>query len=55
MEIGYEQNQSDILKYAEEIISHGYSYCVLMIDDKWSDYYGSFEFNKARFPDAAAR
>lgn len=25
-----------------------------MIDDKWSDYYGSFEFNKARFPDAAA-
>lgn len=54
MEIGYEQNQSDILKYAEEIISHGYSYCVLMIDDKWSDYYGSFEFNKARFPDAAA-
>ena len=50
MEIGYNQNQADILKYAHEIIDKKYPYSVLMIDDKWMDYYGAFSFNKERFP-----
>ena len=54
MEVGYNQNQADILAYAKDIKEQGYPYSVLMIDDKWSDYYGSFEFNKERFPDAKA-
>lgn len=54
MEVGYNQNQADILAYAKDIKEQGYPYSVLMIDDKWSDYYGSFDFNKERFPDAQA-
>lgn len=50
MEIGYEQSQEKILKYAEKIVKCGYRHSVLMIDDKWSDYYGNFAFSAARFP-----
>ena len=50
MEIGYNQNQKDILRYAHEIVAENYPHSVLMIDDKWMDYYGSFSFNKERFP-----
>ena len=51
MEVGYNQTQEGILKYAEEIVKTGYKHSVLMIDDKWSDDYGDFEFSKSRFPD----
>lgn len=54
MEVGYNQNQADILAYAKDIKAQGYPYSVLMIDDKWSNYYGNFDFNKERFPDAQA-
>ncbi len=51
MEIGYNQNQRDILSYANEIVNNKYPYSVIMIDDKWMDYYGNFSFNKERFPE----
>ena len=52
IELIYNQNQDDILKYAKDIINNGYPPGVLMIDDNWAPNYGKFEFRKDRFPDA---
>ena len=52
IELVYNQNQQDILKYAKAIIDNGFPPGVLMIDDNWADYYGKFSFRKDRFPDA---
>jgi alpha-glucosidase len=52
IELVYNQNQPDILKYAHQIIDHGFPPGVLMIDDNWADYYGKFSFRKDRFSDA---
>jgi len=52
IELIYNQNQEDILKYAHDIINNGFPPGVLMIDDNWAPYYGKFEFRKDRFPDA---
>ena len=52
IELVYDQNQKDILKYAHDIVNNGFPPGVLMIDDNWAPYYGSFEFRKDRFPDA---
>jgi len=52
IELIYNQNQEDILKYAHAIINNGFPPGVLMIDDNWAPYYGRFEFRKDRFPDA---
>jgi alpha-glucosidase len=54
IELVYNQNQTDILKYANAIISNGFPAGVLMIDDNWADYYGRFDFRKDRFENAAA-
>lgn len=54
IELIYNQNQKDILKYAHDIINNGFPAGVLMIDDNWAPYYGKFEFRKDRFPDAKA-
>ena len=52
IELIYDQNQGDILKYAHDIIDNGFPPGVLMIDDNWAPYYGRFSFRKDRFPDA---
>jgi alpha-glucosidase (family GH31 glycosyl hydrolase) len=52
IELVYNQNQEDILKYAHQIIDNGFPPGVLMIDDNWADYYGKFSFRKDRFKDA---
>jgi len=52
IELIYNQNQKDILKYAEDLLGNGYPPGVLMIDDNWAPCYGKFEFRKDRFPDA---
>ena len=52
IELMYDQNESDILKYAEDIISKGYPPGVLMIDDNWQEDYGKWEFSPRRFNDA---
>lgn len=54
IELVYNQNQKDIIKYAHEIIANGFPPGVLMIDDNWADYYGRFDFRKDRFENAAA-
>jgi alpha-glucosidase len=53
-ELIYDQNQENILSYAHGIVDNGYPAGILMIDDGWMRYYGSREFNLARFPDARA-
>ena len=52
IELVYNQNQADILKYAHQIIDNGFPPGVLMIDDNWMDFYGKFSFRKDRFTDA---
>lgn len=54
IELIYNQNQDDILKYAHNIIDNGFPPGVLMIDDNWAPYYGRFEFRKDRFNDPKA-
>lgn len=52
IELAYNQNQADILKYAHSIIDNGFPPGVLMIDDNWAPYYGKFSFRNDRFPNA---
>jgi alpha-glucosidase len=54
IELTYNQNQADILKYAHAIIDNGFPAGVLMIDDNWAPQYGNFSFRRDRFPDAKA-
>lgn len=50
IELTYNQNQADVMAYAEGIVKGGYPTGVLMIDDNWQKYYGNFEFRPDRFP-----
>jgi alpha-glucosidase len=51
IELMYNQNQEDILRYARSITDHGFPPGVLMIDDNWQKYYGNFDFKPERFAD----
>ncbi len=54
IELTYNQNQNDILKYATDIIRNGFAPGVLMIDDNWQEDYGKWDFHPGRFPDPGA-
>lgn len=49
IELIYDQNEKDILKYAQAILDNGYPPGVLMIDDNWQEDYGDWEFSARRF------
>ncbi len=51
IELQYNQNEKDILKYAQAIVDNGFPTGVLMIDDNWQEYYGTWEFSGTRFQD----
>ena len=51
IELTYNQNQNDVLKYARAIGANGFPRGVLMIDEGWASHYGNLEFNRERFPD----
>jgi len=51
IELMYNQNENDILKYAQAILDNGYSPGVLMIDDNWQEDYGNWMFSPWRFND----
>lgn len=51
IELTYNQNQRDVLKYARGIVENGFPAGVLMIDEGWFRTYGDWDFNLARFPD----
>jgi len=54
IELMYDQNQRDILKYAHAIVDNGLPAGVLMIDDNWQETYGKWTFHPGRFPDPKA-
>ena len=51
IELMYNQNQKDVLAYAEDIVRNGFPPGIIMIDDNWQRHYGNFEFKPDRFPD----
>ncbi|MCX7006039.1 MAG: glycoside hydrolase family 31 protein [Kiritimatiellaeota bacterium] len=51
IELMYDQNQRDVLKYAHAIVANGFEPGVLMIDDNWQEDYGKWTFHPGRFPD----
>lgn len=51
IELTYNQNQKDILAYAQNIIDNDFPKGVLMIDDNWQNHYGNFDFKADKFPD----
>ena len=50
IELTYNQNQTDVLKYAHSIIENNFPPGVIMIDDTWQEDYGLWEFHPGRFP-----
>lgn len=54
IELIYDQNEEDILKYAQGILDNGYPPGVLMIDDNWQENYGVWEFSPRRFKNPKA-
>lgn len=52
IELIYNQNQNDILEYAKSILKNGLPAGILMIDDGYTDFYGKWDFNKEKFPNA---
>lgn len=54
IELTYNQNEKDILAYAEAILAHGFKPGLLMIDDTWQAGYGTWTFDAGRFRDPKA-
>ncbi|HLN72913.1 MAG TPA: glycoside hydrolase family 31 protein [Prolixibacteraceae bacterium] len=50
IELTYNQNQADVIKYARAIKENGYPAGVIMIDDTWQEDYGKWNFHPGRFP-----
>ncbi len=53
IELMYNQNEQDILEYAEKLLKEGYPPGILMIDDTWQEDYGVWNFHPSRFSDPA--
>jgi alpha-glucosidase (family GH31 glycosyl hydrolase) len=51
IELQYNQNQHDILQYANDILSNEFPPGVLMVDDNWQEDYGKWDFHPGRFSD----
>lgn len=51
IELIYNQNQKDITEYCRHIVENDMPKGVIMIDDLWTPYYGSWEFDRVKFPD----
>ena len=51
IELLFNQNQQDVLTYAQTLIEKGYPAGVLMIDATWAEHFGNFSFHSGRFPD----
>lgn len=54
MELIKDQNERDILAYAQEIVDNGYTPGVLMIDGGWQKCQGTWEFDPDKFTDPKA-
>jgi alpha-glucosidase len=54
IELTYNHNQADIIKYAQAILDNGFEPGVFMIDDTWQEDYGKWDFHPGRFPEPKA-
>ncbi len=54
IELMYDQNQADVLKYARAVVANGFPPGVLMIDDNWQLDYGTWRFHPGRFANPRA-
>ena len=50
IELIYNQNEKDVLAYAQAIIDNGMPTGVIMIDDNWQKDYGVWQFRPDKFP-----
>lgn len=51
MQFTYDPTEEGVLRYAHDIIDHGYKPGILIIDEGWHGRYGVWEFDKLKFPD----
>lgn len=51
IELGTNQNQEDVIKYANDALANNFPAGVFMIDDGWAKDYGNFEFDPTNFSD----
>lgn len=51
IELQYNQNEKDILNYANNIIKNGFPAGLIMIDDNWQSRYGTWRFDCEKFQD----
>ena len=54
MQFTYNPTQQGVLQYAHEIIDHGFTPGILMIDEGWNGRYGYWQFDRAKFPNPKA-
>ena len=54
MQMTYDQTQVGVLKYARDILEHGFHPGILMIDEGWQNRYGDWTFDRLKFPDPKA-
>lgn len=50
MEFTYNPTQEGVIKYAREIIEHGFEPGILIIDEGWHGRYGQWKFDLYKFP-----
>lgn len=51
MQLTYHQTQNGVMQYAKEIIKHGFTPGILMIDEGWQKEYGVWDFDRLKFPE----
>ncbi|GAB6992641.1 glycoside hydrolase family 31 protein [Paenibacillus pini] len=49
IELTFNQNEKDLLQYAENIVQNGFEPGAFMIDDGWSESYGDWTFHSGKF------
>ena len=54
IEMPYQPTQDKVLTYIRDLLDAGFPPGLVMIDDQWSVDYGTWRFDRARFPDPAA-
>ena len=52
----YDPTQEGVLRYAREILGNGYEPGIFILDEGWTEHtaYGTWEFDRSRFPDPGA-
>ena len=51
MQFTYDPTEEGVLRYAHDIVDHGYKPGIFIIDEGWHGRYGVWEFDKQKFPD----